>query len=184
MRLKTKSGYDFYEAASAMQKSIRRNDPKIAGFFALELFQSGYKYYVWKRLLTISAEDCYGSTITTEVYNLYRSFILINEGKLEDEKRGRIFLSKAILILCRAKKCRDADHLQNLIYDSDALTEAEIQAFIKVDQGGSIEVPEYAYDVHTRRGRFLGKTKKDFFREEFMALEPRVPGLFDGLLNE
>ena len=183
MRLTTKKGYDFFAAASAMQKGIRRNDPKIAGFFALELFHSGYPFYVWRRLLTVSAEDCYGSTITTEVFNLYRSFVLINEGKSDDDMKGRIFLSKAVLILCRSKKCRDADHLQNLVYDRDGLTDEELQSAIKIDHGKVIDIPDYAYDIHTKRGRYLGKTKEDFFREEFIALEPREPGLFDGLVG-
>ena len=49
-----------FEVSSAMQKAIRRADAKVAGFFALELWSSGYLDYVWKRLFTISAEDCYG----------------------------------------------------------------------------------------------------------------------------
>ena len=183
MRITTKRGYDFFEVASAMQKAIRRNDPKVAGFFALELFHSGYQYYAWRRLLTISAEDCYGDSITTEIFNLYRSYVLINEGKSEEEMKGRIFMSKAVLILCRTSKCRDADHLQNLIYDKEVLTDEEIQAAIKIDHGEIMDIPPYAYDVHTKRGRYLGKTKEQFFREEFIALEPRASGLFDGLVN-
>ena len=48
-RLVTQRGYDFYEVASALQKSIRRADTKVAGYFALELFPQ-YHNYVWKRL--------------------------------------------------------------------------------------------------------------------------------------
>lgn len=29
------------------------------------------------------------------------------------------------------------------------------------------------------KGRRAGKTKQDFFKSEFEALKPRVPGLFD-----
>ena len=63
--LRTKRGYDLYEVASALQKAIRRNETAIAGYFALELLESGYHNYVWKKLLTISAEDCHG-VITQE----------------------------------------------------------------------------------------------------------------------
>lgn len=45
-----------------------------------------------------------------------------------------------------------------------------------------IPIPDYTYDVHTRKGRKAGRTKEEFFREEFEALKPRVPGLFDGLV--
>ena len=31
-----------------------------------------------------------------------------------------------------------------------------------------IEIPEYAYDVHTRKGKRMGKTKKEFFNEDLL----------------
>jgi replication-associated recombination protein RarA len=60
MRFLTKRGYEFGEVSSAMQKAIRRGDTRLAGYWALELWASGYGNYVWKRLLTVSAEDCWG----------------------------------------------------------------------------------------------------------------------------
>ncbi|MEW6171347.1 MAG: hypothetical protein AB1472_07325, partial [Candidatus Omnitrophota bacterium] len=68
-RISTKRGYDFYEVSSAMQKAIRRGDPDVAGYFAVELFESNYSNYLWERLLIISAEDCWG-VITQEILAL------------------------------------------------------------------------------------------------------------------
>ena len=51
-KLFTKNGYDFFEVASALQKSIRRNDVMVAAYFGVELWASGYGNYVWKRLLS------------------------------------------------------------------------------------------------------------------------------------
>ena len=48
MIIRTVCGYDFFEVSSAMQKAIRRADTGVAGFFALELWASGYRDYVWK----------------------------------------------------------------------------------------------------------------------------------------
>ena len=47
MIIRTVCGYDFFEVSSAMQKAIRRADTGVAGFFALELWASGYRDYVW-----------------------------------------------------------------------------------------------------------------------------------------
>ena len=58
--LKTIRGYAFGEVASALQKAIRRADARLAGYWTIELFESGYREYLWRRLLTISAEDCLG----------------------------------------------------------------------------------------------------------------------------
>ena len=52
MTIRTMHGYDFFEVSSAMQKAIRRADARVAGFFALELWHSGFRDYVWKRLVS------------------------------------------------------------------------------------------------------------------------------------
>ena len=180
--MRTKRGYDFYEASSTMQKAIRRNDVKVAGFFALELYHSGYWNYVWKRLFTISAEDVWG-LITAEIDALYKGFMIVNGNKPENGK-GRIFISKAVILLCHAAKSRDADHLQNLIYDNLGLTDEDIAGYADYleDNETKEAIPEYAFDVHTRKGRKAGKTKADFFRDEQAALKPLMKGLFDDLV--
>ena len=179
MDLRTKRGYDFYEVTSTFQKAIRRNDPKIAGYFGLELFHSGYMNYVWKRMFTISAEDCDG-IITKEIDSLYNGYMLIN--KTEKNKiKGRIFVSKAILLLCKHPKNRDADHLQNLVYDNKInITDDEIEGLLNSTERETI--PDYAFDVHTSVGKRRGKTKKDFFEDELKNLSPREVGLFDSLI--
>lgn len=176
MVIRTIGGYDFFEVSSAMQKAIRRADTGVAGFFALELWSSGYRDYVWKRLYTISAEDCYG-IITGEIEALWQGHELVN--KKSSEPKGRIFVSKAVILLCECRKSRDADHLQNLIYDR---RDIDIERWIEDVRRFPISIPAYTYDVHTRVGKKKGRTKEDFFRDEYNALKPRVPGLFDELV--
>ena len=181
--LRTKRDYDFYEVASALQKSIRRADETVAGYFAMELFASGFSKYCWKRLLTISAEDV-EEPVTREILALHSAFEMIND-KANKEK-GRIFISKAVIILCRAVKSRDPDHLQNLVYDKKiGITDQEIESMLKDASEYTGEVPEYTFDIHTKKGRKMGKTKKQFFLEEDQALFPRSEDLqFDNHLQE
>ena len=178
MEIKTQRGYDFYEVASALQKSIRRADVKLAGYMALELFPR-YAEYCWKRLLTISAEDCHG-LITQEIKSLYDAFWVINKGKKGDELKGRIFISKAVIILCTCKHNRDADLLSNYIYDKKALiSDEDIENLFTEIRKEHIEVPDYVFDCHTIRGKKMGKTKQQFFIEEEKALENRQLSIFD-----
>lgn len=177
MIIKTKGGYDFFEVSSAMQKAIRRADVAVAGFFALELWESSFRDYVWKRLFTISAEDCYG-IITKEIEALWQGHELVN--KKVATPKGRIFISKAVILLCECLKCRDADHLQNLIYDRK---EIDVEKWIEDVRRNPIQIPPYTFDVHTRRGKKLGRTKEEFFKDEFNALSPREKGLFDDLIE-
>jgi replication-associated recombination protein RarA len=179
MRIITKRGYDFGEVSSAMQKAIRRGDTRLAGYWALELWHSGYGNYVWKRLLTISAEDCWG-VLTAEIKALHDSYGLVNKGVPAKQARGRIFISKAVILLCAAKKNRDADHLQNFVYDALVGVDAD-QLAADLLAAGREKIPGYALDCHTLKGKRQGKTKADFFRDEQRALKPRQPGLFDGI---
>lgn len=177
MIIKTNGGYDFFEVSSAMQKAIRRADVAVAGFFALELWESGFRDYVWKRLFTISAEDCYG-IITKEIEALWQGHELVN--KKATTPKGRIFISKAVILLCECRKCRDADHLQNIIYDRKYI---DVEKWIEDVRRNPIPIPSYTFDVHTRRGKKLGRTKEDFFKDELNALNPREKGLFDDLIQ-
>jgi replication-associated recombination protein RarA len=171
-------GYDLSEVVSALQKAIRRGDGRLAGYWAIEMWESGYDAYVWRRLLTTSAEDCWG-ILTQEIIALHQAYQTINKGK--KERRGRIFVAKATLLLSQARKCRDADHLTNLVYDAAAIPDAELEAWIDEARKNPESIPDYAFDVHTAKGKRQGKTKADFFRDEFKALKPREPGLFDDL---
>ena len=177
MIITTKGGYDFYEVSSAKKKAIRRADIAVAGFFALELWESGFRDYVWKRLFTISAEDCFG-IITNEIEALWQGHELVN--KKATSPKGRIFVSKAVILLCECRKCRDADHLQNLIYDRK---EIDVEKWIEDVRLNPIPIPQYTFDVHTRRGKKQGRTKEEFFRDAFNALNPRETGSFDDLIT-
>ncbi len=184
-RVSTARGYNLFDVASALQKSIRRNKVDTAVYFALELYASGYWQYAWKRLLVISAEDCAGC-ITQEVKALYDTFLEVNKGhKKMDKPEGRLFLSKAAILLATAYKCRDADHAIIYLYDRHQLTDEQVTAFLRELQPEEKvqEIPDYAYDCHTARGRAAGKTKEDFLKSESAALTPKVQGLFDGFVE-
>jgi len=178
-RLQTVRGYFFDEVTSAMQKAIRRGDAWLAGYWAIELSESNYGKYVWSRLRVIGAEDCWG-ILNQEIEALRAGW----QEQQTKGKTGRIFISKAVILLCAAKKSRDADHLTNLLYDQSAISEERLLADLESARGnGEMEdIPEYAFDCHTRQGKRQGKTKAMFFRDEHEALKPRQPGLFDSLV--
>lgn len=183
MKILTQRGYDFYEVASALQKSIRRNDVKLAGYMALELFPQ-YAEYCWKRLLTISAEDCL-PMITQEIKALYDSFWVINKGKKGNDLKGRVFISKAVIILCRCAHNRDADLLSNFVYDKKInVSDEEIEKIFDEIRKEYRTIPDYVYDCHTLKGKMRGKTKEDFFREEEKALANKQLSIFDFLIEQ
>src|SRR5258708_19543038 len=99
MRFLTRRGYEFGEVSSAMQKAIRRGDTRLAGYWALELWASGYGNYVWKRLLTVSAEDCWG-ILTQEVKALHDGYALVNANVPANQPKRPSLISKPLILLC------------------------------------------------------------------------------------
>jgi len=163
----TKSGYDFYEVASLLQKSLRRGDVVYGARAANELFPM-FTNYVWNRLMTVSAEDC-ADMVTQEIVALYDGWEKVNQNKKPKDK-GRVFIAKAIVLLAKSRHSRDADVLNILV--SDRFPEEELRAalaeaepIIGVDKT-EMTIPTYVYDVHTRRGRKMGMTKQKFLRDE------------------
>jgi hypothetical protein len=96
-----------------------------------------------------------------------------------------VFIAKAIVILAKCKHSRDADELNLLIsdrYPEDSFAAEVISAVeekIGIDSE-SFAIPDYVYDVHTRRGKRLGKTKPQFLREESEGLT-NMTTVFDNL---
>ncbi len=173
--MKTVRGYFLGEVVSALQKAIRRGDERLAGYFACEMFESRYDAYAWRRLLTISAEDCVPG-VTKEIWALYSSAELV---KKKRKTPDRIFIAKASIVLARAMKSRDADHMSCLMYDCRIPDDATVAQAIEEARADRVDVPEYAHDFHTPQGRKKGMTKDRFFIDEHEALNPRAPGTFD-----
>ena len=155
--LRTQRGYDFYLVSSSLQKAIRRGDVRCAGYFALELFPK-YSEYCWKRLLTVSAEDCYGP-ITKEIMALYEGFKIVNKGKRGDQLGGRIFISKAVILLCTQPHSRDADVLSNFVYDRKrGLTDDQINAYMEEHNGAGNLTPDEAVEQARQEAEAKGET--------------------------
>ncbi|MGR3809596.1 AAA family ATPase [Jiulongibacter sp. NS-SX5] len=151
--LTTENGYDFFECSSALQKSIRRGLEEEAMFWAVELFNSNYQEYVWKRLKIISSEDIglANPTISSEVQALYEMHK--EQAKKKDDKNmpQRLFLTHAVLMMCRSKKSRTVDWA--LIYHWGC------------HNNNLRAVPDFALDKHNERGRKLGRSWNHFFEE-------------------
>jgi replication-associated recombination protein RarA len=143
----TRKNYDFYECASALQKSVRRGIEKDALFFGMELYGSGYSKYLWKRIFIMVSEDVglANPDLPQRIQALYANWQIIAEKNVND---GTLPIIHAIVELCRSKKSRMLDHAKVWALFTDYRP----------------EVPDYALDTHTRRGKRMGRNL-DFFKE-------------------
>jgi replication-associated recombination protein RarA len=163
----TAKGYELFEVASAFQKAIRRGEEDVALFFGVELFESGYDAYAWKRMRIITSEDVglAEPLMPATIGHLYQMYV--EQKKLKDEKHRpeRLFYTHAILLLCRAKKSRLVDWTLIDLWENHAHRK--------------LPIPDYAYDKHNAQGRRMGRGIDHFFEEgshlENMAEQDREP---------
>lgn len=175
----TRNGYDFFVVASLLQKSLRRGDIVLASRACNELLPR-YGNYCWNRMLTVSAEDC-AEMVTQEIIALHQAWVKVRP-KQDQTTKGRIFFAKAIVLLAKAKHSRDADELNILVSDRipDEVFEAamrQVGEVMKADES-HFDIPDWVYDVHTQKGRRMGRSKDEFLREEHDALDNPTPSLF------
>lgn len=152
MLLKTTNGYAFSEVASAFQKSIRRGLEEEALYWGTELDKSGYGEYVWKRIRIIVSEDIglAEPMLPAVIWSLYQMWVAQRKKKDEKHNPERLFLVHGILLVVRAKKSRIVDHATVNYYMGDL---------------PRLEIPDYALDKHTIRGRRMNRGFDHFFSE-------------------
>lgn len=149
--IKTVNGHPLPEVVSALQKSIRRGHVDDAMYFATDMYLSGYAEYAWKRLRIITSEDVGLADLDmrARIQALYALWVDMKKKKDEYQEPERLFLVHAVILLARAPKNRTVD---------DALVFHWGQhANIKRD------IPDYAIDRHTARGKQLGRGVEHVF---------------------
>ncbi len=159
-QLLTKNGYNFDEVASALQKEIRRGNEENAMYWALELHESNYNGYLFRRLPVIAAEDIGLASPETvsQVCQVcqYGLYMFDNKKRIDTALLG--FL---ILLMCRAKKNREGDEFVNIMQD-------------RRRRSNYLDMPDYAVDMHTKRGKQMGRGE-NFFWEEGAKINNSIP---------
>ena len=144
----TKRGYDMYELLSALQKDIRRGNTEQALFWAIELGDFN-DVLLWNRLIVIASEDIGAANpfVSILIEILRQQYFKFKQSKKSER---RLFLTNAILVLSRSPKNRMVDDLTYVV-------NAEIQF-----EGKKLNIPDYALDMHTLRGKKMGRGRKHF----------------------
>lgn len=152
----TKKGYDFYEVASAFQKSIRRGLLEDAMYWAIELYESGYEEFAWKRMMIMASEDVgLGEpSCIVQVMSLKQSFDFLMLRK--DIGAKKLPFTHAVVVLVKSRKSRFMDHAITVYWQQN---KEEIKP-----------VPEWAFDKHTRKGKAMGRGLKHFYDDACMIV--------------
>jgi replication-associated recombination protein RarA len=156
---RTKNGLEADLVISALQKCIRRGEEQLAVRMAYELYlTSGFhEEKMWNRLLVISVEDVgFGNDkapVFVKTMNDLRKEFPYGDGDRP------IFFIHAIRYLCRSKKERSSDHIKNIVMK-------------EFERGYVPEIPDYAVDMHTIKGRAMGRDVF-YFLDEASRVTPQ-----------
>ena len=148
----SRNGIPGDELVSMLQKSIRRGLEENALAAAYEMYITSPQFFekLWRRLLIISVEDIgFGDPKAPEL--IHSLFSISKEFPYTDGDQPVLFM-QAIRYLCRCTKERSTDNMKNQIIKS-------------WEHGKKPEVPDYAYDMHTRQGRAMGRDELHFLTE-------------------
>lgn len=147
----TVRGYSAPEVISALQKAIRRSNQEQAVYWAVELDRSGFAAHAWNRLKVIVSEDVglaepHMAATIAALFNTWKETKARSSGHCPE----RLMLVHATLLLARAQKSRMVDHATCGHYGTNERL---------------FEIPDEALDMHTGRGRRMGRGLEHWYAE-------------------
>lgn len=160
---RTPHGHPIGEVSSALQKAIRRGDHEMAVWWAFELDAAGYGEYAWKRMRIICSEDIgiANPSAPAQIRALYDNWldaqraIKRNKGLVKGSG-APLFMAHAAIFLAMSPKSRMVDW-------------AVIWTKRRADNPA---IPDEALDMHTGRGRRMGRGVDHFLDEASRLFDP------------
>jgi replication-associated recombination protein RarA len=151
------------EVISSLQKEIRRGHTENAALLAYEMLTTSpeMEAYLWHRLQVISVEDVGYGNLQAPV--LIETLFQMHQRIPRPRGDRYLYAIHAVRVLCQSQKERGSDELLNWI------------SRMVEEQGMLPQIPNYALDMHTRRGQEMGRDYSHFLNEA-SRVEPEMPG--------
>ena len=161
--VKTANGFAADQVISALQKEIRRGNTENAALLAHEMVVTSpaLEEYLWYRLKVIAVEDIGFGDLQAPILINALSDMVDSFDRSVGERR--LFAVHAVRYLCQCDKDRSSDEMT--IWISRAVKQGKV----------SLEIPDYALDMHTAAGQANGRDRRHFF-EEAAKISPELSG--------
>jgi len=158
----TSSGLQADEVISALQKEIRRGEVENAVKLACEMINtsSELEATLWERLKVISVEDIGWGDLNAPLLidTLDRFHLALERGRAD----RTLFAVHAVRYLSTRFKDRSSDEMT--VWMARGAADGQMVP----------EIPDYAIDQHTQRGRVMGRGSRHFY-EEASRVNPELP---------
>jgi replication-associated recombination protein RarA len=162
VNVSTHSGLQADEVISSLQKEIRRGEVENAVKVAYEMILTSpeLEAKLWQRLKVITVEDIgWGDLNAPGLVETLDHFHLAFERGQVDRV---LFAVHAVRYLCSRAKDRSSDEMTQWVTRG-------------ADNGQMVpEIPDYALDQHTQKGRVMGRSRRHFY-EEASRVNPELP---------
>ena len=160
-RTTTEHSFAADEVISALQKSIRRGLVDNALLLGWEMYVTSpeMEAMLWSRLCVISVEDVGAGNLNAPV--LIETLFQMHQRYPRPQHDRFLFAAHAIRVMAGGPKDRTTDDMVNWAKNSIALGEERP------------EIPDFALDMHTRRGAEMGRDYR-WFVEEASKVMPEI----------
>ena len=161
-RVRTLHDFPADEVISSLQKEVRRGNLENAALLAYEMVTTSAEMeaYLWERLQVIAVEDVGFGAVQAPILI---ETLFQQHNRLARPRHDRyLFATHAVRYLCTCQKERGSDHLLNWL--------------ARVTESGDVlpTIPDYAIDMHTRRGQEMGRSVEHFLKEA-SQVAPQLP---------
>ena len=162
-RTTTENGFAADEVISALQKCLRRGVVDNALLLGWEMYLTSpeLEEILWSRLCVITVEDVGAGNLNAPV--LVETLYQMHKRYPRPTHDRFLFAAHAIRVIGSGPKDRTTDDMVNWAKQSVALGES------------LPEIPDVALDMHTKRGKEMGRDYL-FFMQEASKVVPEIPG--------
>jgi replication-associated recombination protein RarA len=160
-RTTTEHGFAADEVISALQKSMRRGMTENALLLGWEMYVTSpeMEEMLWSRLGVISIEDVGFGNLNAPV--LVETLFRMHQRYARPTHDRFLFAAHAIRVMASGPKDRTTDDMVNWAKHSIAFGER------------MPEIPDFALDMHTRRGAEMGRDYR-WFMDEASKVSPEI----------
>lgn len=158
----TKNGHGIDDVKKSLEKAITETptDFKLIGYCANELMVR-YRKNLWRVLMPLA-------NIFPQLETEVKTLRDVDMEQVGSKNESSIFVAKAIM-----------DILKTRIFGKEFFKDVIIPAPEPIEVNYKRIIPDYVFDCHTAKGKYLGRTKRHFVKTEQESLRPLTKCLFD-----